>query len=384
MKERVWAEIDLDALKENIQNVRKITAPGARVMGVVKADAYGHGAVEVSKVILENGADCLGVATLEEGIELRENGISAPILVLGACTETQAEELIRFDITPAVFSVGFCRTFSETAKGMGKTAEVYIKLDTGMTRIGFMADRPETIDSIAEIASLDNIRIGGIFSHFSTSDEADDSYTKRQFAQFMEVCGELEKRGIEIPVRSIANSAAIMMYPEYHLDMVRAGIVLYGSYPSEEVDKSRLPLKPVMSVRARITRVEKPGAGAGVSYGKEYITDENAVVATVPIGYADGYTRLYNGRAKMIVRGEETPVIGRICMDQCMIDVTNVHNIKAGDEVIVFGGEGLTAETLADWIGTISYEIYCMTSRRIPRIYTKDGAAVKELNYLLR
>lgn len=384
MKERAWAEINLDALVENIRNIRKITSPGAKVMGVVKSDAYGHGAIEVSKAILENGADYLAVATVEEGVELREAGIEAPILILGATADSQAEEIIQHDIMPSVFSVEYGRALSNMAKKLGKEANIYIKLDTGMSRIGFVADRSETVDEIAEIASMPNIMIQGIFSHFSTADEADDSYTKRQFEKFMGVCGALESIGVKIPIKSIANSASIMMYPEYHLDMVRAGIVLYGSYPSKEVDFSRLPLRKVMSLKARISRVERPGKGAGVSYGNEYITDENTIIATVPIGYADGYTRLYKNKAKMIVRGETVPVIGRICMDQCMIDVTNVHNIKAGDEVIIFGDGVITADDLADWIGTISYEVYCNTARRIPRIYVKDNKVVKVLNYLRR
>lgn len=384
MKERAWAEINLDALVENIRNIRRITSPGAKVMGVVKSDAYGHGAIEVSKAILENGADYLAVATVEEGVELREAGIEAPILILGATADSQAEEIIQHDIMPSVFSVEYGRALSNMAKKLGKEANIYIKLDTGMSRIGFVADRSETVDEIAEIASMPNIMIQGIFSHFSTADEADDSYTKRQFEKFMGVCGALESIGVKIPIKSIANSASIMMYPEYHLDMVRAGIVLYGSYPSKEVDFSRLPLRKVMSLKARISRVERPGKGAGVSYGNEYITDENTIIATVPIGYADGYTRLYKNKAKMIVRGETVPVIGRICMDQCMIDVTNVHNIKAGDEVIIFGDGVITADDLADWIGTISYEVYCNTARRIPRIYVKDNKVVKVLNYLRR
>jgi len=229
---------------------------------------------------------------------------------------------------------------------------------------------------------MPGILIEGIFSHFATADEADDSYMRLQLSRFLKICTMLEENGLEIPIRHIANSGAIMMYPETHLDMVRAGIILYGLYPSSEVDRSRLDLKPVMAVKSRITMIKELEENRGVSYGKVYITSQNTRVATVPIGYADGYTRTLSGRAQMIAKNKKVPVIGRICMDQCMIDVTNVHTISTGDEVIIFGADTVTADDLAEWIGTINYEIVCLIAKRIPRVYLKNGKAVTTLNYL--
>lgn len=232
------------------------------------------------------------------------------------------------------------------------------------------------------IAALPNVEVEGIFTHFAAADEKEEEYTHLQFSRFMAVCDALEKAGLKIPVRHCANSAAIMMYPQMHLDMVRAGIILYGFYPSADVDKTRLPLKRVMTLKTRITRIETPGSQRGVSYGIEYITGQGTKIATVPVGYADGYTRLLNRKAKMIANGKIVPVIGRICMDQCMIDVTNVHNINTGDEVIIFGADTVTADDLADMLGTINYEIVCMIAKRVPRVYFENGEAVTTVNYL--
>ena len=266
----------------------------------------------------------------------------------------------------------------------GKTVKVHIKIDTGMSRIGYVAgvDDNAVADEIIEISKLDNVEVEGIFSHFATSDEADRSYMDEQFERFITITELLEQRGLKIPIRHIANSAAIMMYPHTHLDMVRAGIVLYGCYPSDEVDKSRLSLRPVMSFKSRISLIKTTGGKRGVSYGKTFISDGSIKIATVPVGYADGYSRMLSGKAEMIVHDKKVPVIGRICMDQCMIDVTNVHNINTGDEVILFGDGEITADTIARQLGTINYEVICMVSKRIPRIYVKRGRIVKEHDYV--
>ena len=252
-----------------------------------------------------------------------------------------------------------------------------------MSRIGYVSgvDDEAVTEEILRISNLPNIFIEGIFSHFATSDEKDSEYTKKQFSEFMAVCDLLKKKGLDIPIRHIANSAAIMMYPETHLEMVRAGIILYGFYPSEEVNKDKLALERVMTLKSRITLI-KEIKDRGVSYGKTYIARRNTKVATVPVGYADGYTRLLNNKAKIAVNGEPVDVIGRICMDQCMIDVTNVHNINIGDEVIIFGKEVVTADEIAESLGTINYEIVCMLSRRIPRVYICEGKVVSTVNYL--
>ena len=385
MDKRTWAEVDLDAIAHNIKEIRKITNPNAKIMAVVKADAYGHGFLEVAKTLLENGADRLAVAVLQEGKQLRSRGVTVPILILGASGEEAVEDLINFDITPSVFTYEFAKALSYEAERKVKVTKIHIKIDTGMSRIGFLAgeDNEEIVDEIIKISKLPYIEIEGIFSHFATSDEYDKSYTLLQYGRFMDVCNRLEEKGLNIPIKHICNSAGIMMYPEMHLDMVRPGVILYGMYPSDEVDKSRLDLIPAMTLKSTITHIKEVEPGRGVSYGKEYITDKKTKIATVPIGYADGYLRKLAKHGKMIVDGVKVPIIGRICMDQCMIDVTNVHNIDKGDEVIIFGREGVTVDDLAEWLETINYEVSCVIGKRIPRIYTKDGKAVKVLNYLM-
>lgn len=385
MDKRTWAEVDLDAIAHNIKEIRKITNPNAKIMAVVKADAYGHGFLEVAKTLLENGADRLAVAVLQEGKQLRSRGVTVPILILGASGEEAVEDLINFDITPSVFTYEFAKVLSYEAERKEKVTKIHIKIDTGMSRIGFLAgeDNEEIVDEIIKISKLPYIEIEGIFSHFATSDEYDKSYTLLQYGRFMDVCNRLEEKGLTIPIKHICNSAGIMMYPEMHLDMVRPGVILYGMYPSDEVDKSRLDLIPAMTLKSTITHIKEVEPGRGVSYGKEYITDKKTKIATVPIGYADGYLRKLAKHGKMIVDGVKVPIIGRICMDQCMIDVTNVHNIDKGDEVIIFGREGVTVDDLAEWLETINYEVSCVIGKRIPRIYTKDGKAVKVLNYLM-
>ncbi len=385
MEKRTWAEIDLDAIAHNMREIRKITNPDAQIMAVVKADAYGHGFLEVTKALLENGADRLAVAVLQEAKQLRSRGVNVPILLLGASMDNDIEDIINFDVTPNVFSYEFAKAISYVAEKKEKVTKIHIKLDTGMSRIGYVVsdDNTEIVNEIEKISKLPYIEIEGIFSHFSTSDEYDGSYTRLQFNRFMSVIGDLEKRGVNIPIKHICNSAGIMMYPEMHLDMVRPGVILYGMYPSDEVDKSRLDLIPAMTLKSKITFVKEVEPGRGVSYGKEYITDKVTKIATVPIGYADGYLRKIAGKGKMLVHGVKAPIIGRICMDQCMIDVTEVHNIERGDEAIIFGREGITIDDLANWLDTINYEVSCVIGKRIPRIYTKDGKAVKVLNYLL-
>lgn len=385
MDKRTWAEVDLDAIAHNMREIRKITNPSSQIMAVVKADAYGHGFLEVTRTLLENGADRLAVAVLQEGKQLRSRGVTVPILILGASGLGSIEDLINFDITPSVFTYEFAKALSYEAERKEKVTKIHIKIDTGMSRIGYLAgdDNEEIADEIIKISRLPYIEIEGIFSHFAASDEYDASYTHLQFDRFTDVCQRLESKGLNIPIKHICNSAGIIMYPEMHLDMVRPGVILYGMYPSDEVDKSRLDLIPAMTLKSTITHVKEVEAGRGVSYGREYITKGVTKIATVPIGYADGYLRRLAKEGKMIVNGVKVPIIGRICMDQCMIDVTNVNNTDRGDEVIIFGREGVTIDDLAKWLDTINYEVACVIGKRIPRIYTKNGKAVKVLNYLM-
>ncbi len=382
---RTWVEIDLDALAFNMRSIRKCTNKNAIITAVVKADAYGHGVLEVSRVLLENGADRLAVACISEAKQLRRAGLSVPILILGASEVEDAEEIVENEVTAAVFSYEIAKAISQAAKKLDKVAKVHIKVDSGMSRIGVVAGENDeaAISEIEKIAALPNLEIEGIFSHFSTSDEKISDYTKRQLDIFLKFCDKLKDIGYNIPIRHIANSAAIMMYPESHLDMVRAGVVLYGLYPSGEVDRKKLPLVPVMSMKSHITMVKEKEAGWGVSYGKEYITERRTKIATVPVGYADGYTRSIAKEGKILVKNETlAKIIGRICMDQCMIDVTNVNNINAGDEVTLFGADSVTADDIAAWANTINYEVVCLISKRVPRVYIEGEKTVFARNYI--
>ena len=386
MEKRTWAEIDLDALAFNMRGIRKITNKDAMIMAVAKADAYGHGVGECAKTMLENGADRLAVATLDEAVELKQMFPGVPIMILGSVMEENAESFVKNDIITVVYTYELAKKLSDAAAALNRTVKVHIKLDTGMSRIGYVVtdgDNSGIIDEIKRISQLPMLEIEGIFSHFSTSDEAEESYTRLQFKRFMSVCDRLREEGVNIPIRHICNSAGIMMYPEYHLDMVRPGIILYGMYPSDEVDKSRLALRYVMSLKSTITYVKEIEPGRGVSYGKEYIADGAVKLATVPIGYADGYSRLLAKKAKIEINGAVFSIAGRICMDQCMIDVTSGNNIKRGDEALIFGSGAVTVDDVAAWLGTINYEITCMLSRRIPRVYKKGRETVKVLDYLL-
>lgn len=273
---RTWAEINIDALKYNVKNIRKITSPHAKIMAVVKADAYGHGYREYCKALLDSGVDCFAVAMIAEAKELRRVGFDVPILILGATLAEEADDIVEYDIMPNIYNYEFAKCLSNAAKRQRKTVKIHLKIDTGMARLGFVAsdDNTEVISEILKISQLPNVEIDGIFSHFACADEKDSAYTYLQFSRFMKLVGELEASGINIPCKHIANSAAIMMYPEMHLDMVRAGVILYGYYPSDEVDKSRLSIKPVMTLKSRITLVKEVDAGSGVSYGKTYITDK--------------------------------------------------------------------------------------------------------------
>ena len=381
---RTWAEINIDALIENYREIRRISNKNAKILATVKADAYGHGFLEVARALAAEGADAFGVALIEEALQLRRKGFHQPILVLGSIPEESYGLAVENNVSLTVFAKETALAISKAALAVGKNAKIHIKLDTGMSRLGYVIgdDNSAVIDEIMEISSMPGIEIEGVFSHFSTSDEADSSYTELQLNRFLAVCDRLKARGLENIIRHISNSAAIIMYPESHLDMVRPGIILYGLYPSDDVDKSRLKLTPVMTLKTKITHIKTLDAGRGISYGKEYITDGKIKVATVPIGYADGYVRATAKEGLMLAKGKKVRILGRICMDQCMIDVTNVNNINVGDEVIVFSDKEILADDVAKWTNTINYEVICLVSKRIPRVYIKNGEAVKELNFL--
>lgn len=381
----VWAVINLDNLIHNINEIKKNINENTKIYGVIKADGYGHGAIMIARTILANGVDRLAVATLSEAIELRKNNITAPILILGYTPGFQAKDIISNDITQTVLSFEQAEALSYSAESLGKTAKIHVKLDTGMSRLGFSATEA-AIEDIIKISKLPYIEVEGIFSHFAMADASDKSFTIKQCDKFKGIVTELENRGLFIPIKHISNSAAILDLPDYDFDMVRAGILMYGLYPSDEVNKERLKLKPVMELKANISQIRKLEAGVGISYGHSFVTEKTSKIGTVPIGYADGYSRLLSNKIYVGYRGKKIPVIGNICMDQCMVDVTGIDNIEVGDEVYLFGdgshGEP-SVDEIAQMIGTINYEVICILSKRVPRAYIKNNEVIHIRDYLL-
>ncbi|MBQ9914857.1 MAG: alanine racemase [Clostridia bacterium] len=370
-KKRVWAEIDLDALQHNFTAIKGLLRPETKILAVVKANAYGHGAVPCARALLSYGADYLGVATIEEALELRHANIFAPILVLGYAPAQEAEVLISNNITPTVYTMEFAKALSAAAVKLDKDCRIHLKINTGMERLGF---EPEQIDDIKKVCSLPGLTAEGIFTHLACADSEDSSGVHLQYEAFIKLTNQLADGGICIPLRHILNSAGIFDFPEYQLEMVRPGIVLYGYYPSNYIHTERAVLRPVMTLKTRVIHLHKAPAGAKVSYGWTYTAKAPITIATIPIGYADGYNRHLSGKGKMLAKGQTVPILGKICMDQCMIDVSSVNTVNVGDEIIIIGKQGdeqITAQDLADQIDTISYEILCATGKRVPRLYEK-------------
>jgi len=379
----VYAEIDLDAIAYNMKNIKNLVKD-KEVIAVVKADCYGHGALDLVPTLLENGASRLAVAVLTEGIELRNNNINAPMMILGYTPLYLGEELIKYDLEQTIYDLEYAKKLSAIGLSLNKKAKIHIAIDTGMGRIGFLPNE-KSVKDVCEIYSLKGLDVLGIFTHFSTSDEEDKEYTYEQFKKFTDFTSKLSDLGIEIPLKHVSNSGAIMDMPETYLDAVRAGIILYGYYPSNEVDKNNLSLKPALTLKASITRVQEMDKDMYISYGKTFKTERKSLIATLPIGYADGYSRLLAKGAKVILNGKFAPIVGRICMDQCMIDVTDIEDVKVGDEVILLGEQGnlkFNADDIAEIMGTINYEILCMIKYRIPRVYIKNGEVFNVRNYL--
>lgn len=381
--QRVIAEINLDNIAHNMREIKKITGENTKIMAVVKADGYGHGSLEVSKTVLYNGADSLAVAICDEGVQLRENNIHVPILVLGYTPQGKMDEIIKYNLIQTVFSYEMAENISNSAKKLNKTAQIHIKIDTGMGRIGFTADE-EGIEEILKINSLPNIHITGVFTHFAISDKKDKSFTFEQFEKFKYVIKKLKENGINNLISHASNSGAILDLNELNSDMVRAGIILYGLYPSKEV-LHNINLKPAMSIKTHISFIKTVGANTSIGYGRTYFTDKKTVVATVPVGYADGYSRILSNKARVIVNGKYCNIIGSICMDQFMIDVTECENIKVNDEVVLIGQQGeceITAEEIAYLQDTINYEIICNVGKRVPRVYIKNGEILKTVKFI--
>lgn len=390
---RTWAEIDLDKIAHNARVIRDFTAPGAELMAVVKADAYGHGALQIARTVLQSGFTRIAVSMLDEAAELRNAGIQAPILVLSDNEPDCSAEIIKNNIAQVVFSYEMAERLSEAACAAGGKAKIHIKVDTGMGRIGFTPEEaPEETDRIHK---LPGIEIEGIFTHFAVADEYTeeaDAYTEKQFQVFQRTCERIEKeKHIHIPLRHAANSAAILRFPHMHLDAVRAGIILYGLFPSEASKKSGASLRPAMTLKSMISHVKTVPADTCISYGCTFRTQRPSVIATVPAGYADGYMRVLGNHAAVYIEntGLRAPIVGRVCMDQFMIDITDagpLGAVTAGDTVVLFGADCdkmPSTDEIASIAGTINYEMTCAISRRVPRVYLQDGLEVETVNRLV-
>jgi len=381
MVKRTWAEISLNAIEHNYNVIRNKVADDTKVCCVIKADGYGHGAVELSQVYEKLGADFFAVSNIDEGIEIRKSGSKLPIVILGYTPISEAENLAEYDISQAVFSLEYAKELSEKCVEEDCICKMHIKVDSGMSRIGFMCQefpRDEySIEEICEACCLPNLEVEGLFTHFCVSDEDAEGreFTNKQYENFIHVRDSLKKRGVDISVVHCSNSGAIEDYPETCCDMVRAGIILYGLAPSSKL-ADRLDLVPAMTLKTVVAFVKEVQKGATISYGRTFTADRKMKIATVPIGYADGFIRQNAKDGYMMVNGKKAKIVGRICMDQTMLDVTDIEDVKTGDEVVVFGtGENgePTADSLAENTGTINYETVCLVGKRVPRIYIKDG-----------
>lgn len=380
-----YVEINLDNLAHNFREIQKAVRENTLVMPVIKANGYGHGSVELGKMYGELGAKRIAVSLLNEAVELRRSGIDLPLLVLNHTPAYQMNEVVAYDLIQAIYRYEDGKTLSEAAAEMDKVVKIHIKIDSGMGRLGFLPN-DESLQDIVRMKDLPNIEIEGIFTHFAKADERDKQTTKDQFEKYTWIVSELERRGMEIPIKHVSNSAAIIDLPEYNLDMVRPGIMLYGYYPSDEVRMDEIHLKPAMTLKSVVSNIKTVPAGAGISYGHLFKAQRESRIATVPIGYADGYTRMLTGKGEVFVGGKRAPIAGKICMDQLMVDVTDVPGVEIGQEVVFFG-EGVDGyphvDEVADKLGTVNYEIVCMMGRRLPRVYKKDGKVVKTVDYLL-
>lgn len=381
---RTWAEIDLDALEHNYRRARTLTGSGVRYLGVVKADAYGHGAVQIGRKLESLGADYLAVSSLDEARELRHGGITMPILILGHTPPDMVPELIRYHITQAVSALAKAEEYSAAAAACGGTLRVHIKVDTGMSRLGFLVRGSHFDGGVASIAAacaLPGLDPEGIFTHFAVSDEdgeEDESYTREQFGLFTAVIDALAQRGRTFAIRHCANSGALARYPEMYLDMVRPGIALYGA----GADAQRLDLRPVMSLKTCVSTIKVFDPDTTVSYGRTFRTTERTRMGVLPIGYADGFFRGLSNRASVLTDQGPAPIRGRICMDMCMVDLTELPDVHVGDAVEIFG-QRQRVDDLASMLGTIPYELTCAVSKRVPRLYLEGGAVVERSLRLL-
>ncbi len=381
---RVYAEIDLDAILYNMEAMHKKICTGTKIMAVVKADGYGHGAAPIAKVV-ENLPYLygFGVATIEEGLTLRKEGIKKPVLILGYVFPERYEELVEADLMPTVFTWETAADLEQAAARLNRQCRIHFAVDTGMSRIGYQPNA-QSVDEMTRIAKFSHIIVEGIFTHFARADETDKTDAKNQLAKFLEITDQIEKKGLTIPVRHCSNSAGILELPEANLNMVRAGITLYGLWPSAQVDQSGLPIRPAMSLKSHIACLKELPKGRAVSYGGTYITQGTERIATIPVGYADGYARGLSGNGEVLIHGMRAPVCGRICMDQFMVNVTKIPDAAVGDEVTLIGSDGderISAEELGERSGRFNYEFVCCIGKRVPRIYRKEDRILDEEDF---
>lgn len=361
----VCAEIDLDAIRHNLTEIRRHINPASKLCAVVKANAYGHGAVEVSKVAIECGADFLAVATVEEGLELRHAGFNVPILILGLIPHDAVDVVVNNDLTQTVADFDLAAKISDAAQRLDKVARVHLKIETGMGRIGIAPDN--AVDLATKISKLPGVELEGMFSHFADADSIDRTFTNHQIEVFKATADKIRRAGVGIKLLHLAESAAILDIPEAHFDMVRSGIITYGLYPSDDVRRT-IDLKPAMKLVTRIAYLKRVAAGVSIGYGREFVAKRDSLIATLPIGYADGYIRAYKD-FHVEINGQLAPIAGRVCMDQTMVDVTDIEGVKLGVEVILFGSDLITIDDAARHLHTINYEVTCLVAERVPRIF---------------
>lgn len=382
---RTWANVDLDALAHNYKVIKEHVPAGSKFLGVMKADAYGHGAVPVSHALLELGAEYLAVSNMEEAVQLRRGGIRAPILILGYTPPSYAENMIYLDLTQEVHSLEYAQQLNDALNGTNFVLNTHLKLDTGMTRIGFMAYGDEAqLQDVAAAAKLPHLRVEGVFMHFCVADstaQEDRAFSAMQYDRFCNAVAYLQSCGVEPELRHCCNSGATVLYPEYAMDMIRPGILTYGVNPSADT-AGKLDLRPMLSLYTTISQIRTIPAGTDISYGRTYTTEEERKIAILAIGYADGLQRRLSDCVSFVLHGKLAPVVGRICMDMCMIDVTDIPQAQVGDEVTIIG-QGISCDEMAQKLETISYEVLCGINKRIPRIYYQNGKTSEILQYIV-
>ena len=382
--ERVKAVVSLDAIAHNFEEMKKNIADGTKIVAVIKADGYGHGAEAIARLI--EGYEYIwgfAAATAEEAIQLKDAGVKKPVLILGLVFEEYFQELIQKEVRMTVCDYDMAKALSEEAVRQGRQVHIHIGLDTGMSRIGF-ADKPESVEEIKRIAALSNIEIEGMFTHFARADETDKSPAEDQLKRYLAFVELLDKAGVQIPLKHCSNSAGIIRMPEANLNMVRAGITIYGIYPSAEVERDIVKLLPAMELKSHVAFVKDLPAGTAISYGGTFASETDLRVATIPVGYADGYPRTLSNKGWVLIHGQKAPILGRICMDQFMVDVTHIADVKHGDEVTLIGKDGdecIHIDELGNLSGRFSYEFACDIGKRVPRVYIKDGREWGDLTF---